>query len=486
MKLHQIAFAVAALSAFGSAAAVETIWSSGASAPTKAVFNAFRSNCVGGATGAITVHQAGSTVAIPGDSGTGNFFRYSCPFAVAIPGSNIAANEVVNMYHTVDGGSFNAFAPHLVDAGANKTAGQALKRVNETVVSATVCVPAAAIGGVTTHKSCSTIDPALTDPTIGNPDGGFSDVESALFGSLIGAGGMNLVVPDTSANIAQAFAVVVTDKLYLAMQLAQGLTTAPNSGVAFGLPANPAALTAADVANQPVMSKSMYATYVSETGGGAWQTDFAPLVGSAGANKNVNVCRRVDTSGTQASSNAYFLETQCRTGALQGFLAPAFLSGNLSSVAASTGSVYRMKLNSGTSDVKTCLTKVNDNFDPQDQTVSQTAAFGGFGVGVVSAENVPTASDKWKLVKLDGVSPNADPKQRASAAQGKYGFTMETVYVVANPTRVDFFAELANDLGQNTDLTGVYVLPTVATPDGDSVGNGTKFGNNCQPLQLFF
>ena len=209
MKLHQIAFAVAALSAFGSAAAVETIWTSGASAPTKAIFNAFRSNCVGGVTGAITVHQSGSSGAVPGDSGTGNFFRYSCPFAVAIPGSNIAANEVVNMYHTGDGGSFNAFAPHLVTAGANKTAGQALKRVVET--SAT-CSGPTTTAGVTTFKSCGTIDPASNDPTIGNPDGGFSDVESAFFGSLIGAGGMNLVVPDTSANIAQAFAVVVTDK----------------------------------------------------------------------------------------------------------------------------------------------------------------------------------------------------------------------------------------------------------------------------------
>jgi hypothetical protein len=60
---------------------------------------------------------------------------------------------------------------------------------------------------------------------------------------------------------------------------------------------------------------------------------------------------------------------------------------------------------------------------------------------------------------------------------------------VHNPTYQGFFEELAADMGDpaGTDLKGIFVLPTTgATYDGDKVGRGTKFGNNCQPQQLFF
>ncbi|MBW8372220.1 MAG: hypothetical protein K0M66_14795 [Thiobacillus sp.] len=470
MKLHQIAFAVAALAAAGSvAAATQTVWSSGASAPTKTVFNAFRSNCLNGA---VTVHQAGSTVGIPGDTGTGNFFRYSCTFDGAK--TAVYSGDTVNMYHTVDGGSFNAFTPYLNPANPEYSKagqGQYIKRVDET---SAVCVSAGTTAGVTTFKNCGTIDPA------NNPDGGFADVEDDLWPNLM-TYGENFTT--ASANVAQLFGVVVTDELYKAMQAAQGLVV--------GVPVNPAALTAADIANQPSISKDMYASIASQSASGQWHTDWSALVGAAGTGKNVNLCRRVDTSGTQASSNAYFLANPCadRPG-VGGLLAPATVADatGTSADAAATGSIYRIKENSSTSDVKGCLNKVNAGFDPLDQAVSQGTK-GTFGIGVVSAENVPGTSDKFKLVKLDGISPNADAKQRAAGAQGKYGFVMETVYVVHNPIQQSFFEELAADMGDpaGTDLTGIFVLPTTgATYDGDKVGRGTKLGNNCRPQQLFF
>lgn len=457
MKLHQIAFAVAALAAAGTAsAAVQTVWSSGASAPTKTVFNAFRSNCLGGA---VTVHQAGSTVGIPGDTGTGNFFRYSCTFDGAK--TAVYGGDTVNMYHTVDGGSFNAFTPYLNPANPEYSKagqGQFIKRVNE---ASTACISAGTTAGVTTFRSCGTIDP--TD----NPDGGFADVEDDLWPNLMTFGENFTTFP---ANVSQLFAVVVTDELYKAMQAEQGLVV--------GLPVNPAALTAAEVANQPSISKDMYATIASAAAAGTWHTDWSGLVGAAGTAKTVNLCRRVDTSGTQASSNAYFLENPCRTGSVGGQLAPA--------ATADSDIFYRVKENSSTSNVKSCLNDVNAKKDP---ITLAADANGGFGIGVVSAENVPSTSDKFKLVKLDGISPNADAKQRAAGAQGKYGFVMETVYVVHNPAKAGFFAELATDMGDpaGTDLTGIFVSPlTGATYDGDKVGRGTKFGNNCQPQQLFF
>lgn len=477
MKLHQIALAVAALATAGSAsAAVQTLWSSGASAPTKTVFNAFRSNCT---SGAVTVHQAGGTVGIPGDTGTGNFFRYSCTF----DGTKTAVfgGDTVNMYHTVDGGSFNAFTPYLNPSNPEYSKpgqGKFLKRVDET---SSTCVNAGTVAGVTTFKSCGTVDPA------NNPDGGFADVEDDLWPTLMSFG-ENFTT--ASANVAQLFAVVVTDELYKAMQAAQGLVV--------GLPVNPAAMTAAEIANQPSISKDMYASIASQSASGQWHVDWAALVDIPGtttiegAKKNVNLCRRVDTSGTQASSNAHFLANPCadRPG-VGGLLAPATVADatGTSADAAATGSIYRIKENSGSSDVKACMNKVNAGFDPLDQSVSQ-GSFGKFGIGVVSAENVPGSSDAWKIVKLDGISPNADAKQRAAGAQGKYGFVMETVYVVHNPTYQGFFDELVKDMGDpaGTDLTGIFVLPTTTgvTYDGDKVGRGTRLGNNCQPQQLFF
>lgn len=423
--LRAIPLAVATLVSGHAAAAVQTAWSSGASAPTKAVFNAFRSNCSGGN---VTVYQRGATSGLPGDSGTGNFFAYQCTFDPAK--TAVFGGDTVTLFHTVDGGSFNAFSPYLNPANPNRKTN--LQRITDTFAGCT------ALGspepGVTLNGNCSLVDPSI------EPDGGFSDVEDDLFPDLM-TSGENFTT--SSANVAQVFGVAVTDALYSAMQTAQGTT------------------------GQPSISKQGYLSIASQSASGAWHTDWSPLVGAAGAGKAVNLCRRVDTSGTQASSNAFFLENPCRKGALGGFLMPSKSSD-------SVPGQYIVTENSGTGDVKACLNNAN------------TA--GSFAIGVMSAENVRGGSDGFQFVKVDGVSPNLDPNQRKTGADGTYSFVMETVYVVHNSAMQGLFDELAGDMGNPavTDLKGLFVLPTTATPDGDKVGRGTKFGNNCQPQQLFF
>lgn len=487
MKLNYISLAVAAAFAAGgnyAAAVTQDVWATGASAPTRAEYNAFAANC---SSAGISIYMNSNDAAVtqasrPGDSKTGNFFRYTCTFdPVKTAVFHLWDNDVVNMYHTVDGGSFLAFAPHLPSPSA-------VSRINPTLAG---CTPASGTpaGGVTVFKNCAKTAVNILDV----PHGGFADVEDELWPTL----NQNTNFAHQSANVAQLFGVVATDELYKAMQAKQ-IADGEMAATCVTGDFTPGAC-------QPNINHDEYRSIISQGAGGAWHNNWAPLVGAAGASKVVRVCRRVESSGTQASSTAYFLENPCRQWVTSpGLLLPA--TNGDDAVGA-----YDVVENSGTGDVKACLTNSNGavGFDgipgnADDVFTSFSAAVNGpagnyvstaatnFAIGVVSAENIVAASDKFKYLKLDGVSPNVDAKQRAAGAKGKYGFVMEMAYFAKPGTgKEGFFDELANDMADPAllDLAGVFVLPTAPSApafDGDKVGRGAKFGNNCQPLQLFF
>ena len=441
--LRAIPLAVAAALLSGHVVADTPIaaWTAGASAPTKAVFNAFRSNCFGLVAGAepITVYEQKAVSGLPGDTGTGNYFAYKCNFTPAKAGGlALVSDTAVTMWHTVEGGSFNIIQPP-----AN------LQRINSALLTPLIppapCVPLLSPAvGVTLYGSCGLETPGISTTS---PDGGYSDVDSGLFKDLLGATPVPLT---TSAGVMQVFGVAVNDALYTAMQTAQGLP----------------------LTEQPSISKQAYLSIASSSAAGAWHTDWAallsPLVpGGPGTGKAINLCRRVSTSGSQASSNAYFLENPCRNGPLGGLLVP-------STAAETVPGQYIVTEGASTGDVKTCLNTAN--------------ATGNFAIGVMSAENTRGSSDKWKFVKLNGVSPNLDINQRKTGADGTYDFVVEMALRVRNSGKQTFYDELTKDMGDPgvTDLKGLFVTPGAFSYDGDKVGRGTKFGNNCQPQQLFF
>jgi len=486
-QLSYISLAVAAAFAVGDAAAVgltQNIWASGASAPTRAEYNAFASNC---SAAGITIYMNGTSSTLtsasrPGDASTGNWFRYTCVIDAAKTATFKAWDgDTVNMYHTVEGGSFVAFQPHLPTPTAAARIDPAL----------TGCVSLGTSGGVTVFKSCA----KTTATNASRPDGGFADVEDDLWPTL--NQGVNFA--HKTANVSQLFGVAATEALYMAMQDKQKADLEMDATCVTG-DFTPGKC-------QPNIGHDQYRAMISTTGaGGAYQSDWQPLAGAAGTGKTVRVCRRVESSGTQASSSAYFLENPCRQ------WVTAFGQQFPSSNSDDAAGLYDVVENSGTGDVKACLTNSNN-------VVSKTNASNGaagnyastaatnFAIGVMSAENIVASTDKFKYLKLDGVSPNVDAKQRAAGAKGKYGFVMELAYFavpqvgegsVSKPLTLNpsfdtspFFDELANDMADPSvlDLAGVFVAPTAPISpvyDGDKVGSGAKFGNNCAPQTLFF
>lgn len=469
MKLKQIvlatAVALAAPAAFAltpadvatarSANTLHEAWMSGASAPTRNVFEAFKKDC----TDAMHIYVNDAAGTVPGSAG--DYLAYACTTSL---GPTV-------LYHTVSGGSFNAFAPHVV--------GAQLKRVAQ-VDTATCAAPVANALGDTVYRGCNIITPATApDAAPGLPDGGVSDVDSPLFQDLFTTAPSS-VGSEVSANVFQVFGVAVSTNLYRAMQTAQGITAANcTDGVGTDDWRDPACM--------PNITKAQYASIAAV--GGGYQTDWKPILGAAGASKAVNLCRRVPTSGTQASSNAHFLRNPCNRGVLTGGELGVAATADSTAVSATATSGIWITESNGTSDVKKCLNKANDN------------ATQYFAIGVVSAENDPLAEtvadrDDYRFIKLDGVSPEnvADDRARQNAIDGKYDLTIEMAAFTANTATTDGAAVIGTVVANmgtvgGADLRGLYISPAAGADHNanpDIVGKGTRFGNNCQAMNLFF
>ena len=303
------------------------------------------------------------------------------------------------------------------------------------------------------------------------PHAGLSDVEINVWKGRGQFNASTSAYTETTGFAGQAFGVVVTEALYTAMQAYQKTTGE--------LPASCVAGDFTTGSCQPNISKAQYVSIVSQSGG--YHTDWSPIVGAAGAGKAVNLCRRVSTSGTQASSDLFFLNSPCGATAINaGALAVA-------TAADGDGVNFIVSEGSGTGNVKTCLTTAN--------------AAGNFAIGVVSMENVAAAG--WKFVKLNGVSPNfkadgtADAKQRQNAVDGKYEFTFEPTTVWRNDldaAHKTFMNQVIAYLSDPTltNLTGFYQLPgtfdnaTYPSQVAKGVRSANGGANSCQALQLFF
>jgi len=486
MKLNQIALAVAATCVAAPAFALTPaqidgttvqLWISGATAPTASVYKAIKTLCADndGVAGPDDLHTYVSsnvaaadeaTDAIPGKSKAGKFAAYACTMG-PLAGSLDGVKTVV--YHTFDAGSFEAYTPHLVIAGeaANPAIPTSLKRMADITAAGSTCTLLAAPAN--TYDNCGTVSlpfavgTANTDPYSVPvvPQGGFSDTEYTLNQLNLGVSkSIGDIGVEAPTNVGQGFGLAVSYALYAELQKAQGIiatTTTTDSEVCDGN-------YAAGVC-QPSINRQKYSSLVSANG----VTNKDGSLFGAAAGSVIKVERRVGTSGTQSSSNAFFLNKPCATGLAGGELGIA--GTNIAGTTSYNGGKVLVRANNGSGDVKTSL------------TAASTA--GELAIGVLSLENVPSTTEKFAFVKLNGVSPNTDAKQRQAAIDGDYEFWYELVGFTAGSAFSEG-ADLINGtvaaLGDPsiTDLTGLFVTKAAGVT-GTNVSKGFKFGNACAP-----
>ena len=486
MKLKTIALLVAGLIASATAFAgvtpaqieaarvagtLDQAFITGASAPSKTIYEGFvgSGTAVGcdPTTQSIFTSQTGTNVT-PG--GLSNILGYACTRGA----------RTLAVYHSIAGGSLTAYTPHTINAQIERLRflGQACATGPLSYVDSTN-----ANNNATVYKGCTALTGAQAATEVNGgptkPAGGYSDVEARLFSQAIGGGNVSAFGVETDAYVGQAFGVVVSTNLYRALQLAQGIVLPavgqPNAGD-----------TLFDPALAPNITKSQYASIITQSAGSPYQTDWSSILGAAGVGKKVVLHRRVATSGTQASSNVFFLANNC-TAAVAGALPPAGAGDTIANQ-------FEVFENSGTGNVKSGITAAN------------TA--GNFAIGVVSVENDwridSAANNGYRFIKIDGTHPEAGDvaNGRNTAVNGAYAFHMELKTFVANtasPFAAALIPQIAANLS-NPQASACAVLPrglTLNPTNPNSLGNcavggvgqvakGSNEGNNCKPQVLFF
>jgi len=275
--------------------------------------------------------------------------------------------------------------------------------------------------------------------------GGLMDVEPGAFPFSVRQG---LAGPAalTDAGFAQAFGVAVSNDLYTAMF---------NDQKAAGkLPSTCAVTDTAKPECVPVVGKAQMATIMFNNDFNAAYSNGANfLAPSIAAGTNLNYLRRVDTSGTQASAQNYFLGIVCGSAPLpvvgQG-------DGSLGNHGAIT--VFGLPTTGG---VRTALNAA------------------GYSIGIMSGEN-NQASQSWKWLRVGGMqmAENAQPDlvttNTATALDGRYDYWFQSKVAQSGFAGVSTFW---------TQVVGGFA----AVPAGNTKGlfaSGetlyTKSGNACQ------
>ncbi|GEM_PF-1555827 len=504
MKLTKIALAVAALAAAPSAFAAvgslqalygvvpaNTVYVSGASALSGSFANVVAANCTGGSTNvkSLTISKTPSTPAT-GSTSDGRVTvcttsstdgQFAGPFAVVKRDTN---------------GSFDGVGPVIDQSGLTKWADVA-------------------------NCDSATLQCGLDSSTVRIPHAGLTDVDTNVWVGMANTGALSIPVtnPATTGTVlnggfaGQGFGVMVTESLYNAMmakQVAEGrLPVAAGTASCVAGNFTPGAC-------QPSISKEEYAAIVD--GNNFNYLSNGALSGDTGV---VNLCRRVETSGTQATSNVYFLNNSCgNANPTGGFKMPKAvdLANSPTAVTFSTsklpvadkvtgnyddfGGAFGLFEGSGTGDARNCVIYRNSGKNPNN--VADT--LGTYAAGWISLENAPAAG--WKLVKLDGVSPNAvqvavandtdgnpdgwmaDTNQRTNVVKGYYDAAPELEMLWPSTTPYStFLTSLKNTFADPAlvSLRGVFQANGLFTHAGNEtkVHKGTRNGNFCAPQALF-
>lgn len=528
------------------------LWLSGASAPTASVYKGVLTLCEGmqyrdaqgglhtnpGTLNAHLYLEGAGATGLPG-AGGGDRMAYTCRVGTDDARAGSLEGRDVVVFHTIEGGSFNYVTPHIAIAGEGplpNTLGAGGTQVPYTIdndnipgqlrrtsnieglgtgantcantafvfAAASPTLPANTAGNgqavfvdisgqsnvVRVYRGCPTFNQVFTPnqplrtAVTQNPDrpeGGFSDTEYLMNQlNLAVATQLTAIGGEVATNIGQVFGAGVSFPLYFRLQqndiaagrIAATCDDAPSTSGAPNLTA----------ACQPSMPATLYTTVANRaTIAGVNPTMFGIASPGTfpGTSQRLQFHRRAITSGTQSTSNLRFLNAPCATGEPQGALAPSRGAGAAAGVPNNSNAQVTVFENSSTGGVRTGLNNASNAI---------SAGSGEFGMGWLSLENIPSATDRWAFVKLDGVAPNEDAQQRQTAMDGLYSAFYELVAFTSTattnnfPEGVDLIAGVNASLGNPgiTDLPGLFITP-LAGATGSNVGKVYREGNSCRP-----
>jgi ABC-type phosphate transport system substrate-binding protein len=344
------------------------------------------------------------------------------------------------------------------------------------------CGAGAAVGatgtlnGYQNHPSCTTlltpVDTAGSTGANGRYDvnGGISDTEPAL--SYPAPTAPQIARLTSRAGLGILFGVPVSLNLYRALQIAQGKAQTDNA-------ADIPSLTSEQIRG---IWTSNIADWTSITdANGTALPSVAGVTPPTGGDTTIYICRRVGTSGTQASFESYWLNQRCATGVAT-FIDPNDGS-TVDDVSWFTANPNNGNVNAGpsSSNVRSCL-NIYGNSN------------GLWAIGVLSTEVTAQnmADGNLRMVAIDGAAPTLQ-----NVANGAYDFWTEntlnrvaTGFPGALPSgdlRLALLQHIENNLRLPTLLAQVNT-PFQNRPWGDggvlSIPNGTTINPNSSPASV--
>jgi len=258
--------------------------------------------------------------------------------------------------------------------------------------------------------------------------GGVSDVETNRFPATVT--GANQLFANANVGAAQTFGVAASVALYTKMfdaQKAAGLLPASclvgDTGLSYCI---------------PNLAKAQMATIMANNEfNAAYSKGLGFLTGDA-ADDGVELryLRRVNTSGTQAAAQNYFLGFPCSRNELTIVDEPTSIdpagSATVNNVLIGAIRVYAA---GGTGNVRDELNKA-----------------GVYALGVMSGENNQTAQN-WRWLRVDGapIGQNAMPGTAGNTnvntlQNGSYGFYFELTYTGGSATNQGYWSKISNSV----------------------------------------
>jgi hypothetical protein len=279
--------------------------------------------------------------------------------------------------------------------------------------------------------------------------GGFSDVDTKRFPS--GTIGTNNLLANVGAGVAQTFGLAASNALYTKMFDAQKLA---------GL--IPPSCTVGDTNLSycvPSIAKAQMATIMADNPFNAAYSQGLRFLTKDPADDGVELryVRRVDTSGTQASAQNYFLGLPCSQEGLSVVPEPT-TDDEPGGVKDALIGAIRVYATPGTGNVRTELNKA-----------------GVFALGVMSGENNQTGQS-WRWLRVDGaaIGENAIPgtagiTNSKTLKDGSYSFYFELTYTGNNSV-----------LGAIASSLNTLAAPVGLVNAADLAAGYNKGGLTCQ------